>query len=279
MTLEELSVVFSADLAPFSAAADQLSAMLSQMGAQADALAGQFLSAGNLAGSQLGQGLQSSIFAQQEAVLSAASQLTPAASLTGLFLSAGEQAAFALANGLQSGMMAHRQAVYAAAGRLSPADLLYSQFQAAGALAGDGLRQGIQARQGSIVTAARAVAQAAANALRAALQIHSPSRITFETGRYFDEGLIGGIQSSAGRVEKEAGSLGFRAAQALAAPENEGPLFPASSPVSHPVDMDQALSRLSLTIPLEVDGYQLGVAAIEGINRVSRGSGRVELTM
>ncbi|MBQ4073900.1 MAG: hypothetical protein IJD39_01695 [Clostridia bacterium] len=193
MTLEELSVVFSADLAPFSAAADQLGAILAGMGAQADALAAQFASAGSRAG--------------------------------------------------------------------------------------EGLMTGILSYKGSIVAAARTVAQAAAAALRAALQIHSPSRITFETGRYFDEGLITGIREGTARVEREAGGLGVRAAQALQMPEVEWPAMPHFSAPSGKEDADPPLSGLSITIPLEVDGYRLGVAALEGINRVSQGSGRVELVL
>ena len=44
-------------------------------------------------------------------------------------------------------------------------------------------------------------------------------------------------------------------------------------------DAETLLSQLSITVPLEIDGYRLGVAAIEGINRVSQGTGRVELTL
>ena len=31
--------------------------------------------------------------------------------------------------------------------------------------------------------------------------------------------------------------------------------------------------------PLEIDGYRLGVAAIEGINRVTQGTGRIQLNL
>ena len=193
MTLEELSVIFTADIAPFTAAAHQLSGMLTQMSAQADALA--------------------------------------------------------------------------------------AHFHAAGVQAGEGLRAGLLSRQGAVTAAARQVALAAAAALRGALQIHSPSRLTYQAGRYFDEGLMQGIESSAGRVEKEAGALGERTAQALHFPQVEFPVPVSSAPAAPAPDMDQLLSRISITVPLEVDGYQLGLAAIEGINRVSQGTGRVELIL
>ena len=49
--------------------------------------------------------------------------------------------------------------------------------------------------------------------------------------------------------------------------------LPAAIPAA-PADQN-----ISITIPLELDGYRLGVAAIEGINRVTQGSGRVELNL
>lgn len=161
------------------------------------------------------------------------------------------------------------------------ASSLASQFYSAGAMAGDGLRNGILSRQGAVVSAAHAVATAAANALRAALSIHSPSRLTFEVGRLFDEGLLEGISQSAGQVEKEADLLGHRAAQALEIPDFQPPVFFATPHFSsaQPVSQDQGQQNISITIPLEIDGYRLGVAAIDGINRVTQGSGRVELNL
>lgn len=194
MTLEELSVRFSADISPFAAAMAQLGGLLSQAGAQAD------------------------------------------------------------------GMAAH--------------------FQAAGVNAGEGLRSGLLSQRGSVAAAAQALADAASSALRGALRIHSPSRLTFEVGRYFDEGLLQGIAGSAGRVEKEAGVLADRTASALSGAALSQPVEPRASffaPASEAAAQPPA--PISITIPLEIDGYRLGVAAIEGINRVSHGSGRVELSL
>ena len=159
------------------------------------------------------------------------------------------------------------------------ADQMASQFTAAGAAAGDGLRNGILSRRGAVMAAARAVAAAAANALRGALAIHSPSRVTYQVGAYFDQGLLEGISRSAAQVEKEAAQLGQSAARALAGtdPSPAAAAFPAA-PASSPSAAGTE-STISLTSPLEIDGYRLGVAAIEGINRVTQGRGRVELTL
>ena len=112
----------------------------------------------------------------------------------------------------------------------SQASSLAGQFHSAGAMAGDGLRSGILSRQGAVVAAAHAIANAAAAALRSALSIHSPSRLTFEVGQLFDEGLLRGISQSAGQVEKEADLLGHRAASALQIPEFQQP-FSFSAPM------------------------------------------------
>ena len=162
----------------------------------------------------------------------------------------------------------------------SQADGLAAQFQAAGANAGEGLRGGLLSQRGAVAAAARALADAASSALRGALQIHSPSRLTYETGRFFDEGLLRGISGGADRVEREAGRLGNRAAAALNAPELNRPVERAApaSPAGNPQG-EASLPPLSITVPLEIDGYRLGVAAIEGINRVSRGTGKTELLL
>lgn len=158
-------------------------------------------------------------------------------------------------------------------------DSMAAHFQAAGSSAGAGLSNGILAQRGAVVAAAQAVAAAAAAALRGALQIHSPSRVTFEAGTLFDEGLLQGIAGSAGRVEKAAGLVGDQAAQALEIPQlaQQLPLpVQSAAPLSSAAQTGES-APVSITIPLEVDGYQLGVAAIEGINRVANGSGRIEL--
>ena len=161
------------------------------------------------------------------------------------------------------------------------ADARAASFFSSGAQAAEGLREGLLARRFAVADAARALADAASGALRSALDIHSPSRITFQVGSLFDEGLLRGISGSAHQVEREAASLGSRAADALKLPDVAAPIPFAAPPASAaaPVSPAQEALPLSITIPLEIDGYRLGVAAIEGINRVTRGTGRVELTL
>ena len=163
----------------------------------------------------------------------------------------------------------------------SQADQLTDVFRLAGAQAAEGLREGLLNRRFGVMEAARALADAAADALRSALSIHSPSRLTFQVGAFFDEGLLRGIAGSAGQVERQAAALGRTAYQAMKVPDLDVPAFSLPTPLAAPVSPspEAQLPPISLTIPLEIDGYRLGVAAIEGINRVTQGAGRVELTM
>ena len=82
-------------------------------------------------------------------------------------------------------------------------------------------------------------------------------------------GLVGGLTGAADAAD--AASL---LASQLPTVKSAAPAVPAAAHAG-----GEAAVPVNLTVPLMVDGYQLGVAAIEGINRVSRGTGRVDLTL
>lgn len=162
-------------------------------------------------------------------------------------------------------------------GLADAADGLAAAFHTAGVEAALGLENGLMSQRGAVAAAARLVADAAANALRSALQVHSPSKLTYEAGVFFDEGLLRGMQDSADSVAREASSLGRGAAQALLVPDLDMPLSPQPAfqqAASAPAEKEMPIS---IQIPLEIDGYRLGLAAIEGINRVTQGTGRLDL--
>lgn len=176
------------------------------------------------------------------------------------------------------------------------ADALADRFHSSGVQAGEGLANGLSSMRGAVAAAARTLADAASDALRGALDIHSPSRLTYEIGLLFDEGLTRGLVSGAEAPAEAARRLGGDTAASLestlsapgrSAARAEKALSALSVPASLP-DLSPAYTAtpslsaadaapISLTIPLEIDGYRLGVAAIEGINRVARGAGRVSL--
>lgn len=159
-------------------------------------------------------------------------------------------------------------------GAADAVDGLATHFESAGLQAAYGLRSGLLSGKSAVTAAAKAVADAAAAALRGALQIHSPSKVTFQVGQYFDKGLLDGIENGVSAVENAAAGLGGSAVQALS-----GPALRAAGHAGTTESGRENAENISITIPLEIDGYRLGVAAIDGINRVSRGTGRVELAL
>ncbi len=159
------------------------------------------------------------------------------------------------------------------------ADALVSRFQSAGAGAGDGLASGISSRRGAVVAAAQAVAAAAASALRSALAIHSPSKVTMDSGSRFTEGFSKGIAGGVAQVRRAAEKLNVSANSGIAPLETPRGLTQMIKPTQTGGTAASPLENINLTIPLHIDGYQLGVAAINGINRVSRSTGGVELTL
>lgn len=67
-----------------------------------------------------------------------------------------------------------------------------------------GLVNGINSMRSQVESAARDVAQAAANSVNSALQIHSPSRLMDKSGQFVDEGFAGGMLKNAGIVKSAA---------------------------------------------------------------------------
>ena len=147
----------------------------------------------------------------------------------------------------------------------------------AGTQAGQGLADGLLSARGAVAAAAQALAAAASGALRGALQIHSPSRVTYELGTLFDEGLASGIQSGTEQVRREAETL--CAVTAGAASPDAAAAAPIRAPQSSPPQPVRESAPVNLTVPLEIDGCRLGMIALENINRLAENSGRVELVL
>ena len=168
------------------------------------------------------------------------------------------------------------QAVYALQGLVSSAvqtaDAMAGAFMQAGHQAAAGLESGLLAGRSRVANAAATLAAAASDAVRSALKIHSPSQVTREMGQMFDEGFLQGMMENMPRLEKEAQSLGSRTEAALSTAV-EGP---ASRNMGA---ADGVPSPVHVTVPLEIDGYRLGVAVIENLNRITNATGRVELQL
>lgn len=71
-----------------------------------------------------------------------------------------------------------------------------------------GLNNGMLSMQGTLNTTAGNIGTGISSNLNKSLDIHSPSRVTEETGEYTDLGLVKGMEGMSGKVEKTARSVG-----------------------------------------------------------------------
>lgn len=99
----------------------------------------------------------------------------------------------------------------------SGAAAIYDQYQnwyTAGAFLDIGLAAGIRSGESNVITAATDVATKAIKAAKDALQINSPSKVTYGFGRFFDLGLSNGIYDYADRVQKATETISNQALSA-----------------------------------------------------------------
>ena len=137
--------------------------------------------------------------------------LQPEADLSGLTASltaAGASAAQGFASGIASGAGATSASASAmASGALNAARSGVSGAQSIGSMISAGVASGIRSGQSGVVSAAVAMVSAAVAAAKAAAQIHSPSRITTEFGKFWDEGWAVGIEKNTGIATAAAANM------------------------------------------------------------------------
>ena len=91
----------------------------------------------------------------------------------------------------------------------------YSPAHNCGEAVGEGLAAGMNSKAGEVSAAASRLANAAAEAQRWSLGIHSPSRVAREIGEYFADGNVEGILSKEKDVQSAAIMLGNAATRGL----------------------------------------------------------------
>jgi hypothetical protein len=157
------------------------------------------------------------------------------------------------------------------------AEALTSAYRVCGENAGNALALGLLSKKDTVVRSARLVADAAKNALKEALDIHSPSRVTMKMGQRFDEGFVKGLAAGRANVQDAAAGIGNLSLDALSLPQMKAlsaAPFAQNTGKSLSDTLNEALRRLEITVPLEVDGYRLGVAAIRAMQQVNEATGR-----
>ena len=86
-----------------------------------------------------------------------------------------------------------------------------AQFQAAGVYLMLGLVKGIKSKAGEAAKAAAAAGKAAVAALQDSIKQGSPSKLTYESGKFFGMGFINGIKRLTESVGRAAGRVGDKA--------------------------------------------------------------------
>lgn len=88
---------------------------------------------------------------------------------------------------------------------------LNGQLYSAGIHAMSGFRNGLNAGSSSVLATARSIASKAAAAMKGALKVKSPSRVTADIGKWASLGLADGMMSYARQVERSADRLAVAA--------------------------------------------------------------------
>ena len=82
-----------------------------------------------------------------------------------------------------------------------------------------GLISGMNAMAGSVMATASNIASQAAAAINGALKIHSPSRVTMESGEYTGEGFVVGLQKMKERVVQASEDLAVNSRVSIQQPK------------------------------------------------------------
>lgn len=93
------------------------------------------------------------------------------------------------------------------AGKIVDAMDIESAMKSAGENAGKGFYDGLSSKRDSIVSLARSIASAVAQAIRDAMKIQSPSRVTRELGEFTGEGYRLGLEQSLSKAVTAARNI------------------------------------------------------------------------
>lgn len=190
-------------------ATSAMSQLVSSTVTSAKSKATQFLSAGRQWVTSISSGIKGAVGTVTGAISSLVSNaVNKARSAAGQFMSAARQWVSQLASGIRSGAGQAASAVRSCVtSAVNAARSGAGQFVSAGRNMIQGLISGIRSAAASVASAARSVVQGAINAAKSALQIHSPSRVFIEIGKFTGEGFVIGMDKKADAVANSAASL------------------------------------------------------------------------
>lgn len=128
-----------------------------------------------------------------------------------------------------------------------------------------GLRQGIENGRSGIIESMVNTARSAIEAAKAALDIHSPSRVFAEIGRYVDEGFAQGINQNAQAVADSAENMSYSSIDIV-----KNAIEHARDLINGDID-----NTITLTPVLDLTNVRAGVQQINGMMNASSVSANV----
>lgn len=161
----------------------------------------------------------------------------------------------------------------------------YGQFVSSGRYVASGLAAGISSGTSSVVAAAHAMAAAAASAARAALSIHSPSRVMYKIGNYTYQGFANALRDNyknsyrRGYTVADQAAAGFGAAiaqiSAYADDVADSDINPVITPIVDLSDVDSSASMIDNLLGGVIDSGSLSrfnsiSSAINTMNRTDQ---------
>ena len=98
---------------------------------------------------------------------------------------------------------------------LGTTDSYHDSLYSSGAYVMRGFKNGMESLANEVYNVAGVIGANAVSTLNRTVEVESPSKATFRTGRFFDLGLINGMRALSGRVEDSAADVGENALNAL----------------------------------------------------------------
>ena len=182
------------------------------------AVRGGFAPAQSL-GSTFATGIRGGITSQSGATIGASRSLAQGSvqAVRGGFAPAqaiGSQFGRGVASGVrsQSGTMSSAGYALSNSGKSGAQSV---SWYSSGVFLGMGLANGILSMSGYVMLVAENLAQRASSTIKRALDIRSPSRVTYAFGEFFSEGFINGISSLVGQAVKTSTTLAEKTSDAI----------------------------------------------------------------
>ena len=139
-----------------------------------------------------------------------------------------------------------------------------------GLMIGMGLANGLRAATGAVQAAAAALAAAADAAIQAKAKIGSPSRVQYQNGLWFGQGLVNGIEGMYSKVHKAAYGL-------LDIPQLSNPKM-AFAGINASLSDDYSYYHdvhYTIEVPLDVNGREFAKATYDDFDK--EGSARAKI--